>query len=112
MVATPSPASAVGMLSRYSATATAQTIKIANGSGAQKAKAASEDFEAVFLSSMFNEMFASVKGDGPLGGAGSTGIWRSFLSDEYAKSFAKAGGVGIGAQVYQTLLSQQEIKNR
>ncbi len=51
-----------------------------------------------------------MKGDGPLGGAGSTGIWRSFLSDEYAKSFAKAGGIGIGAQVYQSLLAQQEIE--
>jgi peptidoglycan hydrolase FlgJ len=110
MVAIPSPSSAVGMLSRYSAATTAQSIRSATGGPAQKAKAAAEDFEAVFLSSMFNEMFASVKGDGPLGGAGSTGIWRSFLSDEYAKSFAKAGGIGIGAQVYQSLLAQQEIK--
>jgi Rod binding domain-containing protein len=110
MVATPSPTSAIGTLSRYSATATAQTIKSAYG-GAQKAKAASEDFEAVFLSSMFNEMFASVKGEGPMGDTGGTGIWRSFLSDEYAKSFAKSGGIGLGAQVYQSLLAQQEIKN-
>ena len=112
MAAPTPPSSAASMLSRYSATATAHSIRSATGGPMQKAKAAAEDFEAVFLSSMFNEMFASVKGDGPLGGSGSTGIWRSFLSDEYAKSFAKAGGIGIGAQVYQSLLAQQEISNR
>ncbi|MCC7345859.1 MAG: rod-binding protein [Variibacter sp.] len=80
------------------------------GSPAAKAKAASEEFEAVFLSTMFNEMFAGLKGDGPLGGSGAGGVWRSFLTDEYAKSFAKSGGIGIGAEVYKTLLSLQETK--
>jgi flagellar protein FlgJ len=37
-------------------------------------------------------------------------VWRSFLTDEYSKSFAKAGGVGIADQVYRSLLAQQEIK--
>jgi hypothetical protein len=35
-------------------------------------------------------------------------VWRSFLTDEYAKSFAKAGGIGIAAHVYDTLIAQQE----
>jgi Rod binding domain-containing protein len=74
-----------------------------------KAKAASQDFEAVFLNSMFKEMFTSVDGDGPFGGNGATGVWRSFLTDEYAKSFAKAGGIGIADQVYKSLMAQQEI---
>jgi hypothetical protein len=30
------------------------------------------------------------------------------LTDQYARSFAKAGGVGIAAQVYQSLLAHQE----
>jgi peptidoglycan hydrolase FlgJ len=73
-----------------------------------KAKAAAEDFEAVFLNNMFQQMFAGIKGDGPLGGDGATGVWRSFLTDAYAKSFAKAGGIGIADQVYRSLISHQE----
>ena len=78
--------------------------------GKAKAKAASQDFEAVFLNSMFQQMFSSVQGDGPMGGNGATGIWRSFLTDEYAKGFAKAGGIGIADQVYGALLAQQEAR--
>lgn len=76
-----------------------------------RAKKSSEDFEAVFLNNMFQQMVAGTDGEGPFGGAGSSGVWRSFLTDEYAKSFAKAGGVGIADQVYSTLLAQQEIRS-
>ena len=82
-----------------------------NFSDASKAtaKAASVDFEAVFLNSMFQQMFTGLQGEGPFGGNGATGVWRSFLTDEYSKSFAKAGGIGIADQVYSSLLKQQEI---
>ena len=75
-----------------------------------KAKAASQDFEAVFLNSMFQQMFNGLQGEGPMGGNGATGTWRSFLTDEYSKSFAKAGGIGIADQVYTALLAQQEVR--
>ena len=75
-----------------------------------KARAAAQDFEAVFLNSMFQQMFTGIDGDGPFGGGGATGVWRSFLTDEYAKSFAKAGGIGIADQVYRALIAQQEAR--
>ncbi len=78
------------------------------GGLAAKAQAASEDFEAMFLNSMFSQMFAGIDGEGPFGGGGGTGVWRSFLAEEYSKSFAKAGGIGIAKEVYGTLLAQQE----
>ena len=77
---------------------------------AAKAHAAAQDFEAVFLNSMVSQMFTATGGEGPFGGGAGTGIWRSFLSEEYSKSFAKAGGIGIAGQVYQTLLAQQEAR--
>jgi Rod binding domain-containing protein len=73
-----------------------------------KARAAAVDFEAVFLNSMFNQMFTGIDGEGPFGGKGTTGVWRSFLTEEYAKSFARAGGVGIADHVYRSLIAQQE----
>ena len=72
------------------------------------AQRAAQDFEAVFLNSMVSQMFTSIGGEGPFGGGAGAGVWRSFLADEYSKSFAKAGGIGMAAQVYQSLLAQQE----
>jgi flagellar protein FlgJ len=76
---------------------------------AAKAKAAGEDFEAVFLNSMFQQMFSGV-GEGPYSGGQGATIWRSFLTDEYSKSFVKNGGVGIAAEVTRALLAQQEVR--
>jgi peptidoglycan hydrolase FlgJ len=75
-----------------------------------KARANAVEFEAMFLSNMFNQMFTGIDGDGPFGGGGKAGVWRSFLADEYAKSFAKAGGIGIADHVYRALLAQQEAR--
>jgi Rod binding domain-containing protein len=74
-----------------------------------KAKASSEQFEAVFLNSMFQQMFTGIDGDGPFGGSGSLKIWRGFMTDQYAKTFAKAGGVGIASHVYDELLRHQGL---
>ena len=73
-----------------------------------KARAAAVNFEAQFLNSMFSQMLTGIDGDGPFGGGPAVGVWRSFLSEQYAKSFAKAGGIGIADKVYHALLAQQE----
>ena len=75
-----------------------------------KAKQASQNFEANFLGNMFQEMFTGIDGDGPFGGSGSLKIWRSFMTDQIAKSFAKAGGIGIAPMVYSALLKEQGLK--
>ena len=74
-----------------------------------KAKATGEDFEAMFLNSMFQQMFSGV-GQGPFSGGNGANIWRSFLTDEYSKSFVKAGGIGIASEVQRALLAQQEVQ--
>ena len=76
-----------------------------------RARASAEEFESVFLSNMFNQMFTSIEGDGPFGGGGKAGVWRSFLTEEYAKSFARAGGIWIADHVYRALLAQQEARS-
>ena len=74
-----------------------------------KAKSTATDFEAMFLNSMFQQMFSGV-GQGPFSGGTGANIWRSFLTDEYSKSFVKAGGIGIASQVTRELLAQQEAR--
>jgi Rod binding domain-containing protein len=72
-----------------------------------RAKSTATDFEAMFLNSMFSEMTAGVKGEGPFGDTQGTGVWRSMLTEQYSKLFARAGGVGIASDVYRTLIVQQ-----
>jgi len=72
-----------------------------------KAKATATDFEAMFLNSMFSQMTSGIKGEGPFGDTPGTGVWRSMLTDQYSKSFAKAGGVGISTEVFRSLILQQ-----
>jgi len=68
------------------------------------------EFESVFLNTMFSQMFTGIDGEGPFGGGGAGGVWRSFLGEEYAKSFAKAGGIGLADHVYRALIAQQEVR--
>jgi peptidoglycan hydrolase FlgJ len=75
-----------------------------------KTKAAAQQFEAMFLNSMFQQMFTKVDGEGPFGGSGPLKVWRSFLTDQYAKTFAQSGGIGIASHVYDALLKQQGAK--
>jgi flagellar protein FlgJ len=56
---------------------------------------------------MFSQMTSSLKGDGPFGDTTGTGVWRSMLTEEYSKSFAKSGGIGISDEVFRTLILQQ-----
>jgi peptidoglycan hydrolase FlgJ len=64
-----------------------------------KAKAAAQQFEAMFLNTMFQQMFAGVNGEGPFGGSG-------------ALNFAQNGGIGIASHVYDALLKQQGVSKQ
>ncbi len=76
----------------------------------QKLKTTAQDFESVFLGQMFSQMTEGLKGDGPFGSTVGTGVWRSMLTDEYAKSFAKAGGIGLSNDVFRTMIMQQAAR--
>ena len=76
------------------------------GAGTEKAKALAQDFEAVFLNSMFGHMFAHVN-EGPYSGGEAAKTWRSFLTEEYSKNFAKAGGIGLSDSVQRALIERQ-----
>jgi flagellar protein FlgJ len=76
-----------------------------------KARQNSQDFESMFLNSMLSQMNTGV-GEGPFNGGQAAKTWRSLLTDEYAKNFSKAGGIGIADSVYKELIAQQEARVR
>jgi Rod binding domain-containing protein len=43
-----------------------------------------------------------------MGAGAGAGTWRSLLTDEYAKTIAKAGGIGLADHVQRQLIALQE----
>ena len=76
-----------------------------------RARAASEQFESVFLLQMLNSMYAGMSTEGPFGGGQTEAMFRSMLNEEIANEISKSGGIGIGASVYRELLQLQEVLN-
>jgi Rod binding domain-containing protein len=83
-------------------------LRGAGAAGNARAKNVAQDFEAVFINQMFQHMFTGIDGVGPFGGGVGVSVWRSFLTEQYAKSFAKAGGIGLADHVYRSLMAHQE----
>jgi len=76
---------------------------------AQKLRQQAEDFEGVFLNTLFKEMFSSLSTDeSSLGGGFAEETWRGIQSERMAEAVAADGGVGIADAVYSDLLAVQE----
>jgi flagellar protein FlgJ len=78
---------------------------------ADKARTQAESFESLFISSMMQHMFTGIGNDGPLGNGPGVGPWRSLLTEQYAKSMVKAGGLGLANQIYKSILARQGAKS-
>lgn len=75
-------------------------------------KKVSQEFESVFLSNMFEEMFAGIEEDeGPFGAGSGGSAWRSMRVDEMAKGISNAGGIGLAQHVQRHLIAMQEMKS-
>ena len=69
---------------------------------------AAKDFEAVFINEMMSSMFSEVKTDGPFSGGPGADMFRSMMVDQYSKSIASQGGLGLGPAIKREMLSLQE----
>lgn len=78
------------------------------GGDLQAARKSAEEFEGMFLSQMFGHVFEGLKTDGPFGGGHAEKMYRSLMVDEYGKTMARAGGIGIADQVMKEILRNQE----
>ena len=67
------------------------------------------DFEASFLTSMFETMFAAVPTDSVFGGGPGEEMWKGFLAEAMAKQTAQKGGIGVAAAVQREMLKLQGL---
>ena len=74
-----------------------------------KVDKAAEEFEAVFLNQFLGAMFEGIKTDGPFGGGPGEGIFRSLMLDQYSKTVAGNGGIGLADAVKRQILQMQEM---
>lgn len=91
---------------------TGQAAQISAAELAKRAqiKDTAQKFEATFLSSMMQEMFEGVETSAPFGGGEGEKMFRSVMTEAMAKQMAKAGGIGITAQVQREMLKMQGLK--
>ena len=78
----------------------------------EEAQKAAEDFEAFFITTTLESMFADVKTDGLMGGGTAEKIYRSMMFNEYGKLMAKNGGVGVSDQVMASIIAMQEMNSQ
>lgn len=78
------------------------------GMNETKARKAAEEFEAFFLTQIFEVMTSSIQPDKTFGGGQAETTWRSFLNDQYGRQMAKGRGLGIADMVYDQILKLQE----
>lgn len=64
--------------------------------------AASQEFEAVFLSQFVDEMMKTA-GASAFGDEHQAEMWRSFMSEAVAKHLVEQGGVGLSGSVSQMI---------
>lgn len=74
-----------------------------------KAKQQADEFETMFLEQMTERLFATTDTEGPMGENGTGGgIYRSMMTQQYAKQIQRAGGIGLSDQIMRGLLQVQE----
>ena len=84
------------------------------GKGANEAsmRKAAVDFEAMFLSEMMAPMFAGIQTDPMFGGGHGEEVFRSIMLQDYGKSIARSGGIGLADSIYRTMIQMQEAHNK
>ena len=77
----------------------------------KKAKETAEDFEAFFVARMMESMFEGVQPNGLTGGGEAEKIYRSLLLNEYGKTMAKTGSIGVSDMIMDAIIQMQEAQS-
>ena len=72
-------------------------------------RAAAEEFEAVFLAQMMEQMMGEST-ESSFGGGPGEAAFKGLLNEEYAKVMAKSGGIGLADALTREMLALQEAQ--
>ena len=79
------------------------------GKTRQQIEVAAKQFEAAFIAQMLGAMFQGGETSAPFGGGAGEDAFKSFLTDAFAKSMAKSGGVGLSKDLARERLKMQGL---
>lgn len=68
-----------------------------------------EDFEALFLTQMLEQMFGPALGEELFGGKETAQIYKGIMMEQYGKQLTESGGIGVASYVKAELLKLQEV---
>lgn len=71
--------------------------------------AAAQDFEALFIAEMMKPIFDGIEVDPLFGGGKGEEVFRAQLLEEYGRTIASTGQLGIAPLVKAQLLEMQEV---
>ncbi len=74
-----------------------------------KLKSACIDFEAIFIGKMLEGLRNTVDKSGFIDAGAGEEIFQDMLFDEYAKSMAQKGTLGIAEMMYKDILSKSKL---
>jgi Rod binding domain-containing protein len=80
------------------------------GTNDAKVQEVAQEFEAVFLAQMLNQMFEGIAADPMFGGGPGEQMYRSMMLNEYGKIMSDAGGVGIAEALRREIITLQEVR--
>jgi Rod binding domain-containing protein len=87
---------------------TGRPPKMAKGANMARMRETAEEFEAFYISQALQPMFENLTAAEPFGGGSDEGLWRSFQVQEYGKSIARAGGIGLADEIVRQMIQMQE----
>ena len=67
-----------------------------------------KEYESVFITEMLGHMFKGIGPNNLFGGGHAEEVYRSLLLQEYGKSIAKSGGLGISNALKEEMIRLQE----
>jgi Rod binding domain-containing protein len=71
---------------------------------------AAKEFEAQFVSTLFQSMFKGLEDqESAFGGGPGEPMFSSLLVDQYGQQMTKSGGIGLADSVYREMLKMQEV---
>lgn len=73
-------------------------------------KRTAEAFEASFLSVMLQPMFQGTDPAAPFGGGPGEQMFKSFMTEAFAKQMTKAGGIGLTDVIGREMLKLQGLE--
>lgn len=76
----------------------------------EQARTIAEQFEGVFLNQMLSAMFEGVGENDAFGGSYAEDTYRGLLTETYADTITKSGGIGIADSIMRELIGLQEME--